>query len=327
VLTFGARVRILSYRGGTVREARQEDLHELLAEKGEGAVWVDITGPSQADLEVMRGVFRFHPLAIEDTINQRQRPKVEEYPGHLFVILNPGSAEGGRLHFRELDAFVGERFLVTVHPQQEPVVDAAAQRVERLCGQGPISSAALLYVLVDTVVDTYFPMLDGIGDRLDEIEGEILRRPRDAALHRLFRLKRGLVEMRKVVAPQRDMFNVLMRRELPYLAQADLQYQLRDVYDHLLRVTDMLDTYRELVTSSVDLYVSAISNRLNLVVNRLTMATVVIGCLAVITGFYGMNFERTWPPFAADWGVPFSLALMAAAAALAIVIFRSARWK
>ncbi len=322
----GARVRILAYRDGTVREAPQDELPALLADE-KGALWVDITGPGDADLAVMRDVFRFHPLAIEDTINQRQRPKVEEYPGHLFVILNPGTTDGARLQFRELDAFVGERFLVTVHPAAEPVVEAAEQRIERLCGQGPIGSAALLYVLVDTVVDTYFPMLDRIGDRLDEIEGEILRRPREAALHRLFRLKRGLVEMRKVVAPQRDMFNLLTRRELPYLAQPDMQYHLRDVYDHLLRVTDMLDTYRELVTSSVDLYVSAISNRLNLVFNRLTMATVVIGCLAVITGFYGMNFELTWPPFAAGWGVPFTLALMAAAAALAVAIFRSARWK
>ena len=326
MLTFAARVRILSYRAGTVREARPDELPGLLA-SAEGAVWVDITGPEPADLAVMRDQFRFHPLAIEDTINQRQRPKIEEYPGHLFIILNPGEAAGTRFTFRELDAFVGERYLVTVHPKEEPVVEAAARRVERLCGQGPISSAALLYVLVDTVVDTYFPMLDRIGDRIDEVEAEILRRPRDEALHRLFRLKRGLVEMRKVVAPQRDMFNVLMRRELPYLSQPDLQYHLRDVYDHLLRVTDMLDTYRELATSSVDLYVSATSNRLNRVVNRLTMVTVVIGCLAVITGFYGMNFERTWPPFAADWGVPFTLVLMAAAVALAVGIFRSTRWR
>lgn len=288
---------------------------------------MDMTGPTEADLAALRDVFRFHPLAIEDTLNQRQRPKVEEYGGHLFIILNPGMAEGSRPRFRELDAFVGERFMVTVHHGPEPVVDTAAQRVERLCGQGPISSAALLYVLVDTVVDSYFPLLDGLGDRIDEIEGEILRQPQEAELHSLFRVKRGLVEMRKVVAPQRDMFNVLTRRELPYLSQQDLQYHLRDVYDHLLRVTDMLDTYRELLTSSVDLYVSATSNRLNRVVNRLTMVTVVIGALAVITGFYGMNFERIWPPFAAGWGVPFTLALMAAAVALAVGLFRSTRWR
>ncbi|HZI63368.1 MAG TPA: magnesium/cobalt transporter CorA [Thermoanaerobaculia bacterium] len=326
MLSSGALVRILSYRDGKVREAQPDELPQLLA-SGEGAFWVDMTGPDAADLAALRDVFHVHPLAIEDTLNQRQRPKVEEYGGHLFIILNPGSGEGARLHFRELDVFVGERFLVTVHPQPEPVVDAAAQRIERLCGQGPISSAALLYVLVDTVVDTYFPMLDGIGDRIDEIEREILRQPREVELHRLFRLKRGLIEMRKVVAPQRDMFSVLTRRELPYLAQQDLQYHLRDVYDHLLRVTDMLDTYRELLTSSVDLYVSATSNRLNRVVNRLTMLTVVIGSLAVITGFYGMNFERTWPPFAAGWGVPFTIVLMAAAVILAVYIFRSTRWR
>jgi magnesium transporter len=135
-------------------------------------------------------------------------------------------------------------------------------------------------------------------------------------------MKRTLLEIRKVVAPQRDMFNTLGRRDIAFVDHDRLQYYLRDVYDHLLRITDMVDTLRDFLTGAVDLYMSAVSNRLNQVVNRLTVLTVMIGSLSVITGFYGMNFERTWPPFGASWGVAFALGLMAAVIAVLMVVLR-----
>lgn len=198
----------------------------------------------------------------------------------------------------------------------------------RLAGGGAATASAtrLLYLLLDTVVDGYFPLLDAVGDEVDDLEDEILSQPQTEELKRLFGLKRRLVELRRVVGPQRDMLNLLTRREVPFLDQREIQYHLRDVYDHLLRVTDMLDTYRDLLTGTVELYMSAVSNRLNLVVNRLTAITVTVGALAVITGFYGMNFVRTWPPFSAPWGVPFTLLAMAAAAAVLRLLFRRNDW-
>jgi magnesium transporter len=315
-------VQITVYGGKGAREAHASELPGLLA--GEETVWVDMTGPTAADVAVMQETFGFHHLAIEDTQNQRQRPKVEEYGDHLFVILNPASHEAWAPGFRELDVFLGRNYVVTVHREAEPVLEAARRRA----GGGRSAGAAdLLYFLLDTTVDSYFPCLDGIGEQIETLEDELLEEPAPGGLRRLFAVKRTLVEVRKVVGPQRDMFNTLTRHDLPFItARDDLRYYLRDVYDHLLRVSDMLDTYRDLLTGGIDLYMTGVSNRLNRVVNRLTVFTVVIGALAVITGFYGMNFERTWPPFPAPWGVPFTLGFMAAAVVSLVLAFRAARW-
>ena len=307
---------------GSHSELPPEQLPAALA--GDGFLWVDITGPDDAEAALLQDVFHFHPLAIEDTRNQRQRPKVEEYAGHLFLILNPGLVRDAECHFRELDAFVGRNFVVTVHPDEEPVLVDAARRAERMF-PGQINPATFLYVLLDTVVDSYFPMLDELADAIEEIEDLILDKPRQPVLERLFQLKRQLVMIRKVVAPQRDTIGVLYRRDLPYLDLGKLGYHVRDVHDHLLRISDMIDTFRELLSGAIDLYMSAVSNRLNRVVHRLTVVTMTVGVMAVITGFYGMNFQRTWPPFEAWWGAPFTLALMAVTVAVIGLLLRSLR--
>jgi magnesium transporter len=284
-------------------------------------VWVDVTGPDDGEAAMMRDLLHFHPLAIEDTRNQHQRPKVEEYPQHLFLILNPGELVDCEVRFRELDVFVAENLLVTVHPKEEPAVAEAERRIGRQFPDSP-TAAHVLYALLDTVVDGYFPMLDKLGDEIDDLEDLVLEKPSHDTLERLFRLKRQLVLLRKVVAPQRDAMTLINRRDLPYLDAETISYHLRDVQDHLLRITDMADTFRDLLSSGIDLYMSATSNRLNRVVNRLTVVTIVVGVLAVITGFYGMNFTHTWPPLGASWGVPFALGTMVAGVGLAVAIVK-----
>jgi magnesium transporter len=255
-------------------------------------------------------VFQFHPLAIEDTRNQRQRPKVEEYPGYLFTILNAVSLQGDEVTFTELDVFAGERYIVTVHMDAQPTIDEARRRVDEVCQLRPMSAAYLLYALLDVVVDSYFPILEDISDDIEEIGDAIFETPTQDSLQRLFLLKRGLSEMWRVVNQQRDMFLLLMRENSWLVTDEALRFYMRDVYDHLLRIGDNINTFRETATNTVELYMSAVSNRLNQQVNRLTIITMGIGVLAVITGFYGMNFEQTWPPFTAPWGVPFVLALI-----------------
>jgi magnesium transporter len=309
--------KLIVFEATGSRAGTLDEVPTLLAREG-ALFWLDLQGPTTEHTELMANVLGFHPLAIEDTRNQKQRPKVDEYDDHLFLILNPVSLVDEEPVFRELDVFLGQRFLVTVHPAPEPVLQEAARRFAKRDGK-PTSTGYLLYALVDTVVDTYFPMLDHLDDELSDLEDLILESSDSGSLDRLLALKRTLLDVRRVVAPQRDMFNVLTRRDLPYIDHEVLGYHLRDVYDHLLRITDMVDTFRDLLSSSVDLYMSALSNRLNQVVNRLTRVTVVIGAMAVITGFYGMNLTHTWPAFEATWAVPFVLALMAA---VAFLLFR-----
>ena len=303
-------LRVLTWTDKGPAEADAAKLTEVLA--AGTCTWVDVTGPDDAEAAMLRDVFKFHPLAIEDTRNQHQRPKVEEYPKHLFLILNPGELCDCEVRFRELDVFVAENLVVTVHPTDEPAVEEAKRRLARQFPTG-VTAAHVLYTLLDTVVDGYFPILDDLGDEIDELEDLVLEKPSHQTLERLFRLKRQLVLLRKVVAPQRDAMTLINRRDLPYLKTEGVAYYLRDVQDHILRITDMADTFRDLLSSGIDLYMSATSNRLNRVVNRLTVVTIAIGILAVITGFYGMNFERTWPPFKAWWGVPFIVLVMTAA--------------
>jgi magnesium transporter len=319
-------MRITLFSHGGISEEPAATLVSLLA-SGRGLVWVDFTGPTEEDVRAMRKIFNFHPLAIEDTRNQMQRPKVEEYEDNLFVILNPVSAHAEKgASFRELDVFIGRNYIVTVHPDDEPAIDETRKRIGYSIAEDDTSTGYLLYLILDTVVDSYFPILDEVGERIDELESIILSNPSRQALNNLFRLRRTLLELRRVVAPQRDMFNVLTRRDLLFVDQKFLQYYLRDVYDHLLRITDMVDTYRDALTSTVDLYMSAVSNRLNQIVNRLTVITIIIGVLGAVSGFYGMNFEHTWPPFSAPWSIPFALAFMASVTALLLLVFRRAGW-
>lgn len=269
----------------------------------------------------MREHFKFHPLAIEDSTNQQQRPKVEEYPNHLFMILNPVAYLDGEVVFRELDVFLGSNFIVTVHPTTEPLLKDVIARIERRMPGVAQTPDHLLYFLVDTVIDSYFPVLDTIGEEVDDISEMLLEKPHQDIVKRIFKLKREMTEMGRVVSLQRDMFNVLTRGDSQRaINQEPLRLYMRDVYDHVLRIGDTVNTIRDTLSNLVDLYLSSASNRLNVVVQRLTVITIGTGALAVVTGFYGMNFEHTWPPFSAPWGVPFVLALMAVTLVLVLLV-------
>jgi magnesium transporter len=310
------RIWTLDHAGCHPTDSRNWE--QLIADKTH-VIWVDLDANDPETIEVLRDKFQFHPLAIEDTGNERQRPKVEEYEDHLFTILNPIKLVDHELEleFRELDVFLGENYLVTVHTEHEPMIDEVVQRVSKRAGAKlPVSSGYLLYALVDTMVDSYFPLVDTVGDKIEEISEQILHRPRQTQLAKLFHLKRELGEMGRVVGSQRDMFAIITHEEAPYINHDILNYYLRDVYDHLLRVNDVVNTFRDNLSNVIDLYLSAVSNRLNLVVQRLTVITIGSGIMAVITGFYGMNFLQTFPPWSADWGVPFVLLLMILAAAI-----------
>jgi magnesium transporter len=243
----------------------------------------------------VRETFRFHPLAIDQVLDHKQRPKVEEYSDHLFTIMNSAQVDGSDVYFRELDIFVRENILVTVHRFPEPAIDDARKRVNETCALKGITPGYLLYSLVQVIVDSYFPVLDRIEEQLEQLEDEIIEQPTREKLLRLFRTKRTVAEIYRIAAQQRDMFSVLMREESPIINQPTLRYYLRDVYDHLLRIYDSAHTIRDNVGSAVDLFFSAQSQQLNQYINRLTLITIATGILAVITGFFGMNFENMWP--------------------------------
>lgn len=316
-------MRVVRFAAEGVETIESPDWDMLLAQP-DGVLWVDMVGPSDDDVRLMRDVFHFHPLAIEDTTNQRQRPKVEEYKDHLFMILNPVNDYSDELTFRELDVFVTHTTVVTIHAtESDPIIERVRQRCTLKLDAGQhVSVGFLIYALADAVVDVYFPVLDTIGDEIETISESLIEKPRKEDLARVFKLKRALAEMWRVAGQQRDMFNVFSRLDSQYISEEITRYYLRDIYDHLLRISDTVSTFRDTVSGVIDVYLSAVSNRLNVVVQRLTVITIGVGVLTVISGFYGMNFEHTWPPFSAVWGVPFVLLLMLVALGVVMVVLR-----
>lgn len=320
-------MKITRYTSGEISEDSSSALQSLLANK-DGALWLDMPGPTDEDVRVLRDVFHFHPLAIEDAAKQGQRPKIEEYEGYLFITLHAVRSAGKRtteVTLDEIDCFFGPGYVITTHRNAVPALDEARARLTRAPATLRASADYVLYTILDTVVDSYFPVIDALDEALDRLEDRLFVHPSAQTLNRLFALKRALLQMRRVAAPMRDFFNVLTRRDVPLVSRQILTY-FRDVYDHLLRITDLIDTHRDLLSGAVDIYLSVQSNRLNEVVRRLTIITSVFALLAVITGVYGMNFERPFPPFEWPYGFPFTIALMLALVVALLALFRRLRW-
>ena len=255
--------------------------------------WIDLRAQDAPQLELLRTRFDFHPLAIEDCGHLDQRPKMEEYRDHVFLVTQGFACDGDRvreLELQELHAFLGERFLVTVHLGDI----AALEKVwVRLTGEPKLLERGVdfaYYLVVDRIVDDNFPILDRIADELDELEDSVLASPRRQDLHRIFELKRHLVSMRKVLSPQRDVQGLLSKRGDPRIGERTAIY-LRDVYDHLVRINESIEANRDLLGNALDAYLSAVGQRTNEIMKYLTVMSAVFLPLAFVVGFFGQNFD------------------------------------
>lgn len=317
----------IHYVDDRIVEVPADALPDVLA-RGEGALWVDLAGPTPEDQRLLAEVFKFHPLAIEDTVKQSQRPKLEEYEGYFFMTLHAVRAPASRgtsVALQEVDLFYGRNYVVTSHAHPVPALDEARERLGRVGGDQRPHGDYVLYTVVDSVVDSYFPIIDRLDGAMDRLEDQLFQKPTPRALDQLFHIKRSLLVMRRVATPLRDIFNILMRRDTGLVRPQTLVYY-RDVYDHLLRITDLIDTHRDLLTGAMEIYLTVISNRLNEVMKVLTVITAILGAGAVITGVYGMNFERTFPPFDWRYGALAVVLFIVAVAGAGLLIFRRLRW-
>jgi magnesium transporter len=277
---------VIHDRGSEEIRFNRENVERLLA--GDSFFWLDVDQPNEDDYAVLRDVFKFHPLAVEDSEKFGQRAKLDDYDDVVFIVVYGAVPDDDRLV--EVHCFYSEKFLVTVHRDEAPAFTEVRDRyVMRTHAMD--DPAQLLYRIIDALVDSFFPILADFDDRIDELENETFLRAGDEQLQEIFRMKRLLVGMRKAITPQRDMFASLIGgvSELPGMRQEDERY-FRDIYDHLLRISDLIDTYRDLLTSSMDVYLSTVSNRLNTVMKQLTIMATVFLPLTFVTGFFGQNF-------------------------------------
>jgi magnesium transporter len=278
---------VIHDRGSEEMHFSRENVEKLLA--GNSFFWVDVDQPNEADYGILRDVFKFHPLAVEDSEKFGQRAKLDDYDGFVFIVLYGAVPDEDRLV--EVHCFYSEKFLVTVHRDEAPAFTEVRQRYVKR--NKPVEKPGkLLYRIVDGLVDSFFPILADFDDRIDELENQTFLNASDAQLQEIFQMKRLLVGMRKAITPQRDMFARVagdVTAQLPGTTEEDEHY-FRDIYDHLIRISDLIDTYRDLLTSSMDVYLSTVSNRLNTVMKQLTIMATVFLPLTFITGFFGQNF-------------------------------------
>src|SRR6185369_4396147 len=262
--------------------------------------WIDLRGQDEPSLKRLADRFGFHPLTIEDCLHVDQRPKLEEYGDYLFIVIHGFSCPTGKAHDvvpHELHAFLGTNYLVTVHADAIEPLERTWQRVAGEPALGRRGSDFLTYLVADGVVDANFPILDLVSDHLEEIENAVLERAQRSDLARIFSLKRTLVEMRKVLSPERDVFSLLAKRGDPRVSEKTSLY-FRDIYDHLSRIAEGLEAARDLLGNAMDAYLSMSANRTNEIMKRLTLLSAVFLPLTFITGFFGQNFEHL--PFHSD---------------------------
>jgi magnesium transporter len=256
-----------------------------LALKEDKLLWLDLAGTDGDTLALLREVFKLHPLAVEDVQEFDQRPKMEDYDDFVSIVVY--GACGLDEPLVEVHCFLSERFLVTVHRDHVPAVAEASGTLARLHTDRRLVA---LYRLLDALVDSMFPYLAELDDRIDDLQDQIFESPKETQLTALFTLKRQLVHMRKVVTPQRDMISAMMSGVIPVHGMtSETERYVRDLYDHLIRISDMVDSYRDLLSGSLEAYMSMVSNRLNDVMKQLTIIATVFLPLTFVTGFFGQN--------------------------------------
>jgi magnesium transporter len=305
----------------------QQALERLLATPG-SVVWVDVESPTDEDYTWLQAHFHFHPLAIEDCRHGVQRPKIDEYADYLFFVFHAitGIQEerGTDLDFVELDGFLGRDYLVTVHDEPLAPLDQLKARVV----QNPwiLSRGAddLFYAALDMAVDLYFPILDAIDRRIDQVEQDLFARPSSRTLAEIFAVKKLILKLRRFAWPQRDTLSLLVHHEHPAIDERT-RYYLRDVVDHLIRITDALDGYRDLITSATDTYLSQISQKTNDRIKVLSIFATVMLPITMLAGLYGMNFEHL-PGAHHPHGFRIMVGVMAGIALGLFALFRGRRW-
>jgi magnesium transporter len=313
------------------RPVQVGELSRILADPS-NLLWVDVGGPTADDTAVLRREFGFHELALEDALTPHERPKLDRYESYYLLVLYGATFNERKLTIDEyeLDIFIGPNYIVTVHDAPVTEVDRCSQRWEQNAGRLDVSVGVLLYSLLDTLVDGYFPVLDAIAEQTEEIELRIFNAFDPGAQAQIFGLRKELLNFRRVLAPERDLLLMLSRRELPLLDERTEAY-FQDVYDHVMRATDSVDLYRDLLSSALDSYLSLSSNNLNIVFRTMTSISIILMSLSLIAGIYGMNFNPevsplNMPELNNPYGYIITLTIMALVAGGLYMYFRRRRW-
>jgi len=313
--------RLLVKESTQTTERPPEDLSELR----DRPCWLDISDPQSKDFELAAKELNLHPLAVEDAQQRHERPKIDQYDDHYFIVFDAlQETSPGVVREIEISIFMLQNAIVTVHEGEF----TARAAVEKRFREGKLhTTGLLLHALLDTIVDQYFPIIDSLGDRVELLETMVVggeTHDYDTSIRELFELKRDLLRIRHLIAPERDVLAVLVRGDIRELREIGRRVYFQDVYDHITRVIDEIDTFRELTSNVIDAHLASVSNRLNEVVKVLTSVATVLLVLTVVTGFFGQNWK--FIPYDSEPLFVASLIFMVAVAAGTALYFRRKGW-
>lgn len=315
---------LITTEGASV-EPSMESLAELVREHGTRGFWLDIEAPDEEDFEVLEGIFRFHKLTIDDVKQRNQRPKLDEYAGYSFVVAFAGAWVDSRLGLHEHHIYLGPDYIVTVHLEPADVLADLRERIRQSPGLIKGDPAFLAYMVVDAIIDANFPALERLDDMIDQLQERIVQKSDPSQLSTLNGLKHDVVELRRHLGAQRDVFQRLITHSLDEPQEIALYW--RDVQDHILRQYETVDSLRDLLVGAMDVYLSTVSNRLNSTTRTLTIVASLFLPLTWLTGFYGMNFAYLTavlePPVWAFW---IGVATMLGSLGVQVFLFRRRGW-
>ncbi len=318
-------ITVYAHQNGDTKCVEQVD-PAWLDDASTTTIWVDLSAPTGEETRVLSDVFHFHPLSVEDAHSALQYPKIEPYPGYLYIVLHGIDLKRGQTQFatRDVDFFLGRNYLVTVHDGSSPTIErlrGVCDEHEHILGEGAVG---LLHRIVDSMVDNYRPAIEELEERIDELE-EMAFTGHDQMVREVLKLKRELASLRRVIIPQRDGIGRLARREFQAISD-EMAYRFRDVYDHVVRYAEEAILFQDRITGILEVNLSTVSNRLNQVMKVLTVMSTIFLPLTVLTGMWGMNISLPHFPggdAAQFWWIA---GTMFAISAAMLVVFRRNKW-
>ena len=321
------KISVIDYSETSIEEKDVLTPEEVFAFKDKPTVtWINISGIHKVDIISKLGKhFGFHPLLLEDIVNTDQRPKIEDYGNHLFIILKMIYIDKNEIKTEQLSLIVGANFVISFQESEGDVFNHIRDRLRT--GGTKIRRSGTDYLahhLIDAIVDNYFAVLEKFGEKIELVEDKVLANPNKEVVTEINRLKRDMLFLRKSVWPLREVIGVLQREENDLIKKDTLVY-FRDVYDHTIQVIDTIETFRDLLEGLLDIYLSSASNKLNEVMKVLTIISTIFIPLTFVVGIYGMNFEHM-PELAWEASYPAVMAFMAFIAVGMIVFFKKRRW-
>jgi len=323
------KIKIIDYDSENFSIEEIKDLNNNLLKIGKNKVrWINITGLSEINIiEKIGELFNLHPLVLEDILNPNQRPKFEDYEDYIFIVLKIliWNQEDEIFETEQISFILGINFVISFLEQESNIFNPIIERIQFKKGRiRGMNADYLIYALIDVIVDDYFIILEIIGENIEEIEDKLIKNPEPEVLQSIYQLKRNSIDVRKSIWPLREVINKLLRVQSNLISD-ELQIYTRDLYDHVFRISDLLENYRDIIFGMLDMYLSSVSNRMNEIMKVLTIISTIFIPLSFLAGFYGMNFLYM-PELKSPISYPILILVMILIVFIMVMFFRKRKW-